>query len=373
MNRKPRQLDVDQVLQNSARGGATYADVRKRVARSVPTSVGHSLRVSRFLTDRLFELRKNAWASVPLVDDDWSILERLISIDDGVTAPFYASLVSRYIAANADRVQRLYADAKAISLSVLRDDGPEISRLRSTWDSEDRQSLLAWKTSCAQAAASDEALANVVRNDMRTRWLRERFLYPLIYYFSSNTSDRYIDTFLTFVVDSDEQPALEREVIKLLLKDDASTAPNCVRLYCALLCHPFDACEMLISLAEVELSKNGVLPSYLRRSLAEVREYVRCERLDEITKLAAADSRVAFSLRAKPGDVMMRLGVTHVEARLLVDLCDVNLSSIQEPSGLSRPLHELVQVRNQLYPSLEEFTYLSTNANKWSFVEACFV
>lgn len=361
---------AEQYLRNSARGGAHYVEIRRRAAlhllqlSDVPVASFHP-----YLANKLFKVRPEEWAALPLAEEDWGVLSRILSSKNPDIEAFYVGLVTNYVVANAERVSKLYSDSLRISSLVLQDNGPAISEILAGWDIADRQSLLAFRTLCAQAASSDETISAVVRSNMRTWWLRERFLYPLVYYYSSNTTDRYIDNFLTFVVDADKQPELELDIIKLLLKDEVATASLVVRMYLALMCHPYDACEMLVNYAESAYAKLGVIPPAVSAALCTIAEHVADRRIAYVATLHRGQPKVYI---AAPSSKSLSdlLGLSEQDAAVLSDIANVAAPS-PEKSGSTVPVFAaLVRVRATKYPTLEDFNFLAVNANKWSFTAA---
>lgn len=357
-------------LRNSARGGAHYIEIRRRAAAlllqlgDAPVASFHP-----YLAEKLFKIRPDEWASLPVAGEDWDVLNRILSSKNRKIAEFYVGLVTDYIVANADRVSNLYADGIRISSFVLKDDGPAISEILAGWDIADRQSLLAYRTLCAQSASSDETISAVVRSNMRTWWLRERFLYPLVYYFSSNTTDRYIDNFLTFVVDADKQPELELEIIKLLLKDEVSTAPLVVRMYFALMCHPYDACEILVNYAESEFASTGCISPTIASALSTIAQKVPDQRIAHVAKLRRGLPKTYITVPSSKS-LSDLLGVSAEDGAVLAEICNVAAPTLDSSSVAYPVVAALARVRATKYPTLEDFNFLTVNANKWSFTAA---
>jgi hypothetical protein len=255
------QPSTTQILRDSARGGQTYRASRHKLAAIILADPNLSLdTISPFLAQRFFKIDKRDWGVLGFGNKDWPVLDNLLDNKSSAVDGVYLTLIGEYILANADRVRRMYRISSEISAAVIKDNAGLIAKSLEQFDEADWQSLFSFRVYAAQRSHSNELLVDYFKKQMSTNWLRKRFLYPFVYYAINNTPDFFIDNFLSYVISGGVKNRSERETIKFLLCDEITTShAACFKYFAALLCHPFDACEILLNHFEIEYARNGGL------------------------------------------------------------------------------------------------------------------
>jgi hypothetical protein len=146
----------------------------------------------------------------------------------------YEQLLFAYIKVNAAKVTRLYKLSASISSAIFEDNGDAISETLLELDEADWQSLFAFRTFSAQRGHSSDLLINHFKEQMATDWLRKRFLYPFVYYAINNTSDLYLDNFLSYVISGGIKNKSERDALSASLQFDPHIAGAHPRIISAL-------------------------------------------------------------------------------------------------------------------------------------------
>jgi hypothetical protein len=359
------------IIRDSARGRQNYSDARHKLAASI---LGHPndliARPNKYLTDTLFKLSKDKWRALSFGSKDWPILDRLISAPEGHIEVNYESLIGDYIISNADRVNRLYETSKNISASLLRDDGDSVSDLFDSLDEADKQSVFAFRTYAAQRSHSNELLVEYFKKTMSSDWCKKRFLYPFVYYYINNTADRYLDTFLSYVISGGGKHLSEREAIKFILCDEiAYHQSSSFKYYIALLCHPFDACEILINHLELEFSRFGKISNQAMCLLQNIASVIPSLRVTSVFDLVSG-SPLAFVLRPSGSKIAQLFGLDGEATAALTLFSDVAADRDFSDSGLPRVLAALTRMRRDRYPTVDDFNLLTANAFKWRFTDS---
>lgn len=366
----PRQLST-QVLRNSARGGQSYKASRHKLSAHILRNPEAELDLSsRFLTKRLFELDRKDWIVLGFDKRDWITLDALTSARSQVIDRHYERLLGEYVLINAERVQRMYAASSAISTAVLNDNGDAIAQALDALDEADSQSLFSFRVFAAQRSHSNELLVSYFRRKMSTDWLRKRFLYPFVYYAINNTSDLFLDEFLSYVISGGIKNQSERDTIKFLLCDEiANDLPPSFRYYIALLCHPYDACEFLLNALEIEYVRHGTLPDHSLTLLQRLADQLAIPRVQSLSALVQKQP-LEFVTRPDGSRLRDLFTLDTAQQQFLENLVDVSLDQRPSSEPASRPLLELSRMRASRYPTTEGFTYVVHNAFKWRFVDA---
>jgi hypothetical protein len=360
-----------QLLRDSARGGLPYTASRHKLAASIIAHPGSALDpINSFLTQKLFKIDKTNWIVLGFGPKDWPLLDQLASLTKAGVEMNYETLVGKYIISNAERVNRIYAATATISSAILNDDGEAITKATACFDDADRQSLFSFRLFSAQRGHSNELLVNYFKQHMSTDWLRKRFLYPFVYYSISITPDLYIDTFLSYVISTDVKNASERDTIKFLLCDEIGSTPSAsFKYYIALLCHPFDACEILLNHLELEFARCGTISRRAETLLNTLAAAIPTARVLSILRLV---TKVPVQFVSQPrGETIKRLfALNKAQTDLLRRFVDVSIDDAFDDGSLSRPFAELARMRRSRYPNVDDFTVCTTTAFKWRFTDA---
>lgn len=360
-----------QILRDSARGGRTYIASRHRFAQAILAHPNETLEpLNQFLTEKLFKIKKDEWYVLGFDSKDWPSLDRLAQSTVHQTDTNYESLVGDYIAANADRVNAMYRVEAQISSAVLKDDGDSVAGIFDSFDVADRQSMFAFRTFSAQRSHSNEILLEYFRKQMTTSWLRKRFIYPFVYYSINNTSDLYIDTFLSYILAGNIEHFSEKDTIRFLLCDEIAVRHSAsFKYYIALLCHPFDACEIFLNHIELEFVQHGTIPAHSSELLEKLVKLIPQPHVKAIYQLVTR-APLAFNLHPTGDNISQLFDLNGVTKEFLIRFTDITCDSELDNSALTRVFSALARMRSSKYPIPDDFTVLVTAAFKWRFTDA---
>lgn len=357
------------VFRASARGRQHYIDARHKLANSILEHRQSLLGpANKYLTEALFKLRKDKWIILNFSSKDWPILAHLLAARDAAIEANYQQLVTDYIISNSAPVNQLYDASLKISAAVLRDDGDTVTSIFNNFDRTDRQSIFSFRTYISQRVHSNELLVDYFEREMSTDWLKKRFLYPFIYYFINNPADRYWDTFLSYV--SSAKSFSERQAIKLLLCDEVSYDHTAsFKYYIAMLCHPFDACEIVINHFELEFIRSGKLSFHATSSLEMIAQAIPTPRVLALRRLITK-APLKFTSVPSEATISKLFALDERTGALLKRFSDISADDEFSDVNLSRPLAALARMRRDRYPSIDDFNVLTNTASHWRFTDA---
>lgn len=365
-------MTTTEVLRRSARGGQSYIASRHKLASSLLADPELALDgFGAFLLERLFKIQKNNWIVLSFNKNDWSFLDYVLEHDCPKLDTAYLSLIGEYILTNVDRVQRVYDVSAEISAALIRDrNGSEITDALNAFDDGDRQSLFSFRVYASQRSHSNELLVDYFKKQMSTTWLRKRFLYPFVYYAINNAADSFLDTFLSYVISGALKRRSEREVIKFLLCDEIALQQKAsFKFYVGLLCHPFDACEILLNHLEIKYAEDGSLTDQEINLLQKLSDGLKVRRIDALLQFAR---KIPFDFVEKPTAKQLRdhFELDDAHCRFLSEYMDITHDKPLKTENLGRSFSQLARMRSTHYPQADDFTAITTNAHKWRFTDA---
>lgn len=356
-------------LRNAARGQQRYRDARHRIFQSVrERSVSDDKDLGVFLRDKLFKLRKREWFALAFDDKDWRSLDQIRADSSGLFDTIYLRLALDYIAANRSRVLEMYGHQSSIGTALLRDDADAVQAVIEVIDDDDRQSLFVFRVVSAQYSYSGEQLETYFRHNLKTDWLHKRFLYPLIYHAINSPVEANLENFLSYIVTGHERES-EKAAIKFLLRDDVAKSERLgFKAYVALLCHPFDACEILLNHIELVLSTGYSVSDELRNALIELASAIPASRVLTLLRFSLGNPP-SFSPSLRSGDLVEVHGFAPDIAEFFGKFATVDVDPQWSDGGLSKLLGALKRLRCRKYPIPDDFDYLTTSGRSWWFCE----
>ena len=357
-------------IRNIARGGLTYRSNRKRIFQSITnTTQTHDTLLSPFLRDKLFKIRRDEWFALGFSSIDWKSLNVIHSSSSKTFEKVYVRLALDYITSNAARVLNMYETSARISLAMWRRDADGIEAAIGALEKEDHQSLFAFRVRSAQYSYSGEKLEEYLRITLKTDWLRKRFLFPLIYHTINAPNETQLDSFLSYVVSGEEEIS-ERETLRFLLRDDAFSKVGIgFKAYVALLCHPFDACEILVNHIELELADKGELSDVNFSALRELARTIPAPRLTSNVKLASP-SAIPFQTQVPSGCLVSRLGFDENLEKYLTNLIGIEPSDLPDFEDFEDTIAlPLGRMRKRKYPIPKDFEEVVQFGKVWWFCE----
>jgi hypothetical protein len=227
-----------------------------------------------------------------MLQKDWPILKRLLSRPTDVLDHNYLRLAAEYIRFNSSAVRRLFEAEQNVSRHVLDLDTVHVQGVLEALDGTDRQSLFAFKLYCALNAHTHQTIADYFAKNRHSDWVRQRLLYPLIFYFINMPTDEHFAQMLIQMLPDRARHDAERAAVDFLLRVEAGrTSGLAFKCYLGLLCHPFDALSILethfeqqvasgASVSDISISIiEGLISDTRSVRLANVLRFVRGQQL----------------------------------------------------------------------------------------------
>ena len=140
------------------------------------------------------------------------------------------------------------------------------------------------------------------------------------------------------------------------------------KYYIALLCHPFNACEIFLNHIELELTRDGKVSDHSIRILSDIAARVQSPRISGVFELLSAKPR-PFVNKPSP-DRIQRLFNLNARQLVCVDFSDASVDRTRFSDALSPLLDALARMRNTRYPNVDDFNVVTMNAFKWRFTDA---
>lgn len=355
-------------LRNIARGGLSYRKVRHRIFLAMQRSgLSGSYELSDFLRSRLLGLRKGEWVALAFDEKDWRALD-VIRLDRSERwLQVYLPLVLDYVSANADRVRRMIDHSNAIGVAMLKDDGLEAQRVLSSLDAEDEQSLFAFRSQSVQYSFDADRVTSLLRSKLKTEWLRKRYLYPLVFQAVAAPPPDGLDEIVSYVV-SEDGASSEREALRFILRDDGMYAYSLAfKAYVALLCHPYDAYELLLNHFEIEICNRGAHQSRATDIISRLHDVAPSSRTAYLLDLIKGNL-LRFSECTNSNLLQTVYGLDEKLAGFVAQLTS-SASDVEIGDETPKPLAALARMRTMRYPLREDFDYIVSSARSWWFCE----
>lgn len=259
--RKGSDLNLD--LRNLSRGGASYWSLRAAVFAALKRHSGKAAsRLPDFLAQKLFELPDKGWRCLPVTTDDRDMLAILIAGGRAFDES-YILLAGEYVEQNCEAVQELIVASERASRCLIADDFKGLGDLCAGLSDLGKQSLFYLRMVAALHAPSPHEIVRLLRTNQYAHFVRNGLLQPLTYFAMNLPDDDLLDRHLAYIARTDADSPIDREIVKFLLCDERSNSPNpAFKAYLALLAHPYDAYEILITHFERARAANGALPAH---------------------------------------------------------------------------------------------------------------
>lgn len=185
-------------------------------------------------------------------------IEKLSRFSNNVVETNYLKIAVRYIVENAKLVESIIKLDNSASLLSLTGN---VSAIRETLDDlqpVDRMSLHTIRLYSAFLAFSDDLVRDHLANFLPSHWTRTRLLYPLIYYTAHVPDESSLQQMLEHYFPSTGTGLAERKLARFLLQpENPASATLAMRCYVALLSHPYDALEYIVTDVEHRLASGA--------------------------------------------------------------------------------------------------------------------
>ncbi len=351
-------------IRNIARGGGTYLDHRQDVFRElIDLGAERAPELSPFLSERFFKLR-SGWTSFAFNDRDFRVLERLKKQGPVVSEANLLSLVQDYVRTNHESCREIQAANDLLSSRLLGRSEPEQAGIE--FSPQAAPSLFAIKYACATQPTAAEAIRRTLeRRFPRNSWVLTHLTYPLAFRFIAQPTLDSLKLSLVYLFPYDSQ-GVERDAMLLLLHEDAGRAFNLAfRLYVALMGHPYDACETILTYAEEMICDGGRLSSELMGFLAFCAQELNSRRAEDL--LATISASVPF--RGKPDeiDLTRRFQLTAEDAATHTGVLSLDTPRESHPNNTCIAI--LGRMQASAYPDPADFSKITATQNNWSFTD----
>lgn len=271
----------------------------------------------------------------------------------------YLKLATDYVLHNPDRVNAWLELDAAASRETVAGNAENIKELLLALAPVDQQSLQSMKLYAALHSFSDDMIREYLNRNLPSHWTKNRLLYPLIYYVVHLPDNQALDHMIDHYFPTIGTGPAERILARFLLQpDDPAHANLALRCYVALISHPYDALEYIVTdlerrCAEGDTIEGDYLDQFVR--LANTFPQHRVARLVSI----ARNEPLAFVDR--PTDILGISLDSHPEVRetLLLAL-DARCREPPSPEAPTQLLTAVIGARWSRYPDPTHFDELST-------------
>lgn len=365
-------------IKNLSRGGENYRFLRWRVFAALAERPNDALAsIPTFLATRFFSLRlptKGGAIGQPLhalsfTDRDWKILTRLLQDESSARlGDNYLRLAADFILQNAASVSRLLALDSVVSRAALALDTEALLNAFSLLEPVDRQSLFAFKLYGALNSATHKAIADHFAHAPHSAWVRQRLVYPLIYYYLNLPSDGLFEQMLLQIFPDLKKARSERLTVSLLLREDSGhDVPLAFKCYIGLLCHPFDLLGVLANHFERVVALGRSLQPVELGILEELENATGWSRLTNIIRFAR---RVPISFIPAPTSLPFatEMGLAADETTYFEAFVD---AARPEPASPNTGAYEhLRTLRWRPYPTRKDFEATLGMERRYAFCGA---
>lgn len=370
----PREEEVSEgfgsAVTNYARGGSMYRHSRHRIFHEAARHKMYGYEpLKPFLRDKLLKIRKKEWIVLSFEDKDWQILDAIRAEKSTYWDTCYFPLVLDYISANAERVKSLQDVNLSVGAAMFRDDGDAVFDIMTAVSPEDQQSLFFLRTTASQHSIDTDEMIHQLRKRLKTDWLRKRYLYPLVFQAVNSPSETYLEEFLSLIVTGEESES-ESLTLQLLLRDDLLEKSSLAfKSYIALLCHPYDAYELVLNCIEAELSSTGSLAPALCEALARLHFEIPSARTEYLWQVGIT-RKIEYSQTSDASRLAKIYHLDPLSADVLTWAASLDPRPFVSTEELPKPLSVLCRIRQARYPAPEDYNYLVHRGRSWWFCEA---
>jgi hypothetical protein len=233
-------------------------------------------------------------------------------------------------------------------------------------DKNDQEQLLRWRVLAALVPSSEELLKRL-GSVTRSNWVRHRFLYPFVYYNLNNASDKFFDSFLTYIL-SGAESYVEKTFIRLLLRDELCfDVPVAFRYFLALNLHPFDAVDLFLTEVENRHAQGLALSDAESGLFTYIGENIAYDRAENLWRNLKTP-QIRYTEYAEVRALAPFLRTVEGAAEAFAALTDWRLDTfLPAAPGV---LGALLRMRSRKYPEVKDFDVALAYVSKLRFCEA---
>lgn len=362
---------LGRAISNQLRSDTTAAQQILGIHRALMSNQHEALReIPRRVLKDAFEVPDQNF-TIPL-DISGAHLNQIEKLSSGVTelvSQNYLKLVVSYIIENADRIKTMVQLDERASGIAFKGETSGVRDLIAALSPADRQCLQAMKLYAGIHSISDEIIRDYLTANLPSQWMRERLLYPLMFYVIHAPQEHSLDHLLDHYFPSSGIGVGEKILARFLLQpENPATANLALRCYVGLLSHPYDALEYVLPEIERILVEGG----HAREKICEIIEPLAAALpFHRISKLYDFSTKGRLSVEKSP-TVLTGISWTdssEVENALLTVM---DLGATQPPaiSNSTPLLASLIGIRFSRYPEPLHFEEIDAFRRRFSMLAA---
>lgn len=356
-------------LANSLRGNASMSEAILTAHRVLMSHPSEKLKeINSQLIQTVFRIPTDGFSSaLAITNDNLHQIDKLSKNTSPGIALNYLKLAALYILENPDRVNAWIKLDAEVSAAAFVKDGEASKELLLGLASVDQQSLSSMKLYAALHSFSDDMIRDYLNRNLTSRWTQNRLLYPLIYYFINLPDPHAFDQLLLHVFPNSGTGPAERILTRLLLQPDRpENGSLAVRCYVALLSHPYDALEYIVTdlerrCADGESIEGEYLEQYQRIAAAYPNH--------RVAKLVALAHRTPLNFACSPTALNgIALPPDNPAHQALLAVMDVRCAEAPDIAPDNPLMRAIVSTRWSRYPMPQHFDELIAHHRRFAML-----
>lgn len=294
-------------------------------------------------------------------------IEKLSRSTSTVVERNYLKLATAYVLQNPERVNAWLALDAAASREAIAGNPETIKELLLALKPVDQQSLHSMKLYAALHSFSDDLVREYLDRNLPSHWTKSRLLYPLIYYIVHLPEGHALDPMIDHFFPTTGTGPAERILVRFLLQPDVPESANlALRCYVALISHPYDALEYIVTDLERRCAEGEKVDADHLHQYALLAEAFPEHRVARLVALARGDP---LPFMDRPAEI---LGITlesHVEAReVILSALDAQCLQAPEIAKPSQLLSAIMGARWSRYLDPAHFDELTTYHRRFAML-----
>ena len=353
-------------VKNLLRSRQPFFSLRHRLVSSILLAPDQTLEIaSPFLIASLFPLdRAGDWKALAFSRTDFKTLDKLAGAKPGNVERNLLYLTGAYIASNIERVRELETVSQAASALVLQGKADEVDAKIKSLEAKDKQSLFVFRLVGAINAHTHSVVARHFGEERHSAWVRQRFVYPLIFHSINHPDAGALGETLRGVFPWLDSEKSEGRAVQYLLRHDYDHGDSLsFRCFIALMSHPFDALEMLTGHFENSISANRALREYERELLEALAELFPGSRIAFLAGIAA---RTAIEVSGSDEPIRFDFPIHPEGQRFFQAFFD--LRHTQRETVGTKLLDALGRMRWSKYPARADFEAVVGVSGQYMFL-----
>lgn len=286
-------------------------------------------------------------------------IEKLSKNSNPVVEINYLKLAVAYILENPDRIGAWTEFDAAASTEAVAGSAETIRDLLLALPAVDQQAMASLRLYAALHSFSDDIMREYLSRNMPSDWTQSRLLYPLIYY-SINVPDAHaLDQMLAQVFPPQGTGKAERILTRFLLQPDhPETANLALRCYVALISHPYDALEYIVTDLERRCADGEAFDHEYLEQFSRLAKAFPAHRIAKLVKLAA---RHPLPFSDRPEDLAgFAFPAASHERDTLLSVLDTRVAERPEIDAKTDVMAAIIGFRWSRYPDPKHFEQLFT-------------